>query len=153
MNGERTEMRLVTVNDDVVLSFYFSAANILHYQIMHTFLLHMHNNRCTIVFNRCKCLMYLWHIFSVMVNQVMVEKNIYYTDLILIFRLSSRMYFQYVQLYRQIDCQIHRYPQRWLKTLAILRELNQQISIKFIWYMKLFSPICCVLHSDDIFLT
>jgi hypothetical protein len=50
----------VIVNDDVVLSFYFSAANVLHYQIMHTFLLHIHNNRYTLVFNRCKCLTYLW---------------------------------------------------------------------------------------------
>ena len=53
----------VIVNDDVVLSFSFSVANILHYQIMHTFLLHMHNNRHTLVFNlfnRCKCLTYLW---------------------------------------------------------------------------------------------
>lgn len=50
----------VIVNDDVVLSFYFSAANFLHYQIMHTFLLHIHNNTYILVFNRCKCLTYLW---------------------------------------------------------------------------------------------
>ena len=58
-----TVYSFVIVTVDAILFLSFSTTSILYQQIMHQFLLHIHNNRHTIVFNffnRCKCLAYLW---------------------------------------------------------------------------------------------
>ena len=60
---EGTVYPFVIVTDDAMLSLSLSTANIIYQQIMYHFLLHIHNNRNTIMFNFfniCKCLAYLW---------------------------------------------------------------------------------------------
>ena len=59
------------VTDDAIVSFSLSTTSILYQQIMHQLLLHIHNNRHTLVFNffnRCTWLAYVWTIALFEVN-------------------------------------------------------------------------------------
>ena len=68
----------VIVPDDAMLSLSLSTTNIIYQQLIYQFLLHIHNNRNTILFNflnRCKCLAYLWTfaVFEVNVQTTYVK--------------------------------------------------------------------------------
>ena len=61
----------VIVTDDAILSLSLLTTSILYQQIMHPFVLHIHNNIHTIVFNffnRCKWPAYVWIIAVFEVN-------------------------------------------------------------------------------------